>query len=338
MASIAVKLKKLEARIETNIKKAWYENGLCLMEIQQDKLYKKDHDTFEDYIKEKWGFSRIHGHHLISGAKTFQLLEHEIKANFSNEKGKIVNKIEPILPSSEWQIRPLLSLGTDAERVHVWDTIVGFGEKITAKVVKREVEAFQENPTPVAGISFEAKNTNITSSKKEVLYAPGKNDECYTPVYAVKAITPHLDKSKIIWCPFDKEDSHFVTELQAAGFTVTYSHIDYEQDFYEYEPDNWDVIVSNPPFSRKRQIFERALSFGKPFALIMSNTWMNDAAPKQIFKERGLQLLMFHERMKFLNQDNSENKITFSSSYFCCDMWEGRDIKFASLKEYGYGK
>lgn len=78
-----------------------------------------------------------------------------------------------------------------------------------------------------------------------------------------------------------------------------------------------DCIISNPPFTNKRKIFERALSFNKPFALIMSNTWLNDSAPKQLFMDRDLQLLMFDKRMKFENNGEVNNKITFSSSYFC---------------------
>ncbi|MEZ3420852.1 MAG: hypothetical protein K1V95_02885 [Eubacterium sp.] len=45
--------------------------------------------------------------------------------------------------------------------------------------------------------------------------------------------------------------------------------------------------------------------------------WLNDAAPKQIFKNKDLQLLMFDKRMKFSNDGKINNKITFSSSYFC---------------------
>lgn len=102
---------------------------------------------------------------------------------------------------------------------------------------------------------------------------------------------------------------------------MIYSHIDNGQDFYTYEPtEHWDIIVSNPPFTNKRKIFERALSFGKPFALIMSNTWLNDSAPKKLFKDKQLQLLMFEERMKFRNNGVIQNKITFSSSYFCYNL------------------
>ena len=96
------------------------------------------------------------------------------------------------------------------------------------------------------------------------------------------------------------------------------SHLDDGKDFFTYEPYHWDVIVSNPPFTNKRKFFERALSFNKPFALIMTNTWLNDSAPKQLFKDIDLQLLMFDKRMEFIQPNGQvSGKITFSSSYYC---------------------
>lgn len=154
-------------------------------------------------------------------------------------------------------------------------------------------------------------------NSKQLMYSPGNNDECYTPDYAVEAILEFIPDGKIIWCPFDTEESEFVKQISKQNLVV-YSHISTGQDFFNYEPDNWDIIISNPPFTNKRKYFERALSFKKPFALIMSNTWLNDSAPKQLFKDNDLQLLMFDKRMKFRSPDGrSNNKITFSSSYYC---------------------
>ena len=152
---------------------------------------------------------------------------------------------------------------------------------------------------------------------KNVLYSLGKNDECYTPAYAVKPILQYIPKGVKVWCPFDTKASEFVKQISQTH-QVIHSHINEGKDFFTYEPDKWDVIVSNPPFTNKRKFFERALSFNKPFALIMSNTWLNDAAPKKLFKTKDLQLLMFDKRMEFI-QPNSEKagKITFSSSYYC---------------------
>lgn len=151
----------------------------------------------------------------------------------------------------------------------------------------------------------------------DILYSQGRNDECMTLPYAVTPILKYIPKDYTVWCPFDTQESEFVKQIQKQN-KVIYSHIQNGQDFYTYEPsEHWDCIISNPPFTNKRKIFERALSFGKPFALIMSNTWLNDSAPKQLFKEKDLQLLMFEQRMKFLNNGTIDNKITFSSSYFC---------------------
>lgn len=149
----------------------------------------------------------------------------------------------------------------------------------------------------------------------KILYSTGKNDECFTPRYVVEAILPYLDRSKTYWLPFDTEESEFVRVLRDNGFSFVRSHKEEGLDYFEYEPEHWDAILSNPPFTGKRAIFERALSFGKPFALLMSNTWLNDSAPKVLFMERDLQLLLFRNRIQF----NSLHKITFSSSFFCCD-------------------
>lgn len=155
-------------------------------------------------------------------------------------------------------------------------------------------------------------------NSKEVLYSKGNNDECMTPNYGVEPILKYIQKNAVIWCPFDKEDSEFVKQIRQSGHKVIATHIDNGENFYTYEPnEHWDCIISNPPFTNKRKIFERALSFNKPFALIMSNTWLNDAAPKQLFKDKDLQLLMFDKRMKFMNNGEIQNKITFSSSYYC---------------------
>ena len=157
---------------------------------------------------------------------------------------------------------------------------------------------------------------------QKVLYSAGANDECYTPAYGVRPILKYIPKDWVVWCPFDTEESEYVKLIQANGNKVIASHISKGRDFYTFEPsEHWDCIISNPPFGGKRHIFERALSFEKPFALIMSNTWLNDAAPVQIFSKAGrqLQLLFFDKRMKFKNNGIVQNKITFSSSYFCCD-------------------
>lgn len=170
---------------------------------------------------------------------------------------------------------------------------------------------------------------------RNVLYSEGNNDECWTPAYGVQPILEFIPEGVKVWCPFDTEQSEFVKQISKKN-QVFHTHISRGQDFLTYEPDfEWDMIVSNPPFTNKRQYFERALSFNKPFALIMSNTWLNDSAPKQLFKDKELQLLMFDKRMKFNSPDGRpNNKITFSSSYYCWNFLPKQII----MRELNYAK
>ncbi|MEA2090967.1 MAG: tRNA (adenine-N(6)-)-methyltransferase [Campylobacterota bacterium] len=149
---------------------------------------------------------------------------------------------------------------------------------------------------------------------RKVLFNKVGNDESYTPAYGVKPIIKYIfkyieekydnyDRDMIVWCPFDKPSSEFVKQIKELPFVdVLHSHIDNEQDFFEYEPDEWDMIVSNPPFKNKRHFFERALSFRKPFALLMTLASLNDKNPAFCFYEAGvdMQLLKFDKRIHFI--------------------------------------
>lgn len=161
----------------------------------------------------------------------------------------------------------------------------------------------------------------MTKNSGDILYSKGNNDECMTPPEAVYPILEFAEgfRGKTIWCPFDKENSEFVKILQDKDFNVVYSHIENGQDFYSYEPEQWDLIISNPPFTNKRKIFERCIALGKPFALIMTNVWLNDKAPFQVFGE-DLQLLVLKDRVSFLREDGtSMGRPSFASSYYCKD-------------------
>ena len=181
---------------------------------------------------------------------------------------------------------------------------------------------------------------------QKVLYSKGKNDECYTPSVGVKPILKHieryarLNKPKrgflIVWCGFDKGYSEYVKQIsELDNIIVVASHIDYEQDFFTYEPEEWDILVSNPPFSSTKLIFDRALGFNKPFALLSNLARMNDKNPMWCFFEakRQPQLLKFDKRIEFMqNNSKTKGKITFQTGYICCDFLQ-RDLMLERLNK-----
>lgn len=106
------------------------------------------------------------------------------------------------------------------------------------------------------------------------------DDEWYTTYEDIQFFIDkaNIPKDKVIWCPFDLENSNFVTAFVANGYKVIYSHLLYNQDFYKWQPsEHWDIIVSNPPFRNKHKLLERLLEFGsdKQWALIFDIQALN---------------------------------------------------------------
>lgn len=160
-------------------------------------------------------------------------------------------------------------------------------------------------------------------------------NECYTPYFAVDPILKYIPKDKIIWCPFDEEWSAFYQTLKMGGWKVVRSSLSEGKDFFEYEPDEWNIIISNPPFNVKDRVLERLYSFNKPFAVILP---MNSLQGKTRYKyfSHGIQLLAFDSRIPFHNPDNMEKYTKgspFASAYFCRDLLP-RDLILEKLVEY----
>ena len=162
----------------------------------------------------------------------------------------------------------------------------------------------------------------------QVYYYNGGGDEQLTPRKTVEILLPYIThlKNKIIWCPFDKEDSNFVKVLTENGYNVVYSHIEYGQDFFKYEPNEWDVIISNPPYTNKRAFWERCLGFGKPFTLLLPLNILSDSVINTTMKgkEDDFCLLIPSRRTKFYNAITKQvgNSPTFKASYFGYTIFE----------------
>lgn len=158
------------------------------------------------------------------------------------------------------------------------------------------------------------------------------SDEVYTPSYAVKPIIKYIKPGSIVWCPFDTIDSAYVEELNAAGFTVIYSHIDNGQNFFEYEPDEYDVIISNPPFSIKDDILRRLDELDKPYAMLMPLPALQ--GQKRFKYLKGSQALIFDKRINYfkdLKTKEIQKGISFASIYICKNFLPS-DLLFEELK------
>lgn len=147
-------------------------------------------------------------------------------------------------------------------------------------------------------------------------------------------IVPYLKNSnyKTIWCPFDKENSNFVKILRDEGFKVNYGHIETGQDFFNYSSPQGDIVVSNPPFSKRTEIFERLYQIGVPFALVMNFNGLFDSKKRyELFKNQEVEFLIPKGRMKFINNLLVKNSPNFQSIYICSKLLS-KQIVFADFE------
>lgn len=164
-----------------------------------------------------------------------------------------------------------------------------------------------------------------------------KIDELYTPYYAVEPIIKYLPKGKRIWCPFDEKWSAFYQRLKAEKFNVIRSSITdvKPKDFFEYEPEKWDVIVTNPPFSIKDKVLERLYELNKPFAILLPLNALQGKVRYKYFKQ-GIQILSFDKRICYHDKKHMHFVVKgspFATAYFCRDILP-KDLIVEELYEY----
>ena len=110
------RLEELE-KIIARGRKTFVEVGMSLAEIRDLRLYKREYAGFEEYCREKWGWTRQHAYRLIEAApigKCHHVVTDEATA-------RVLAKVEP------------------AQRAGVIQAVMDGGEPVTAAAIKRHL-------------------------------------------------------------------------------------------------------------------------------------------------------------------------------------------------------
>ena len=154
--------------------------------------------------------------------------------------------------------------------------------------------------------------------KMDKVAGSGK-DEFYTPRYAVLPIAKYLKPNSVVWCPFDTVDSIFYKELTAQGHKVICTHIFNGQDFFTMAVPKCDYIVSNPPYSRKGEVFERLFLIGKPFAMLVGVVGLFESRARfDMFKKNNFEIMYLDKRVSYFESYEDQTPALnppFSSAY-----------------------
>jgi len=138
-----------------------------------------------------------------------------------------------------------------------------------------------------------------------------KCDDYMTPKYAWENISHLIPKDKIIWEAF-YGDGASGNHLRELGFNVIHQDVDF------FTNNLGEVIVSNPPYSKSKEVMNRLLELDKPFILIMPSSKINTSYFRP-WKDKGLQIIIPKKRIHFEKQVNGERPVNWKNAcYFDC--------------------
>ena len=152
-----------------------------------------------------------------------------------------------------------------------------------------------------------------------------KWDDYYTQKSTWEAIKDYIPKDKVIWEAF-YGDGTSAQHLRDLGFKVVSEDIDF------YEEERGDIIVTNPPFSDMKNVFQRLAILDMPFIMILPvskictryyHDWLEDMEALHPEIQDQIQLIVPRKRIQFLKMvngvvvPNKSSSSNFDCYYYC---------------------
>lgn len=152
-----------------------------------------------------------------------------------------------------------------------------------------------------------------------------KHDDYMTPENAWINIKDFIPTDKIIWEAF-YGDGKSAEYLEKLGFKVIHNQNDF------FESNEGEIIVTNPPFSKKKEVLIRLKELDKPFILILPASTITTQYIRELFKNDKLQIIIPRRRIHFDKKingktpENWKNACNFDCFYYCYKMNLDNDI------------
>ena len=140
------------------------------------------------------------------------------------------------------------------------------------------------------------------------------NDEYYTPDWVWRQIQCFIPRDKVLWEPFPG-NGQSTRCLRGMGYAV---HSD-DADFFECGPRREEVVVTNPPFSRIREIVDRFVEWQQPFIMVMPMSRLSVKYFQQSMNRMSedLTIIVPSKRIDFDRPDGCYSKCPFDCGIYC---------------------
>jgi hypothetical protein len=137
-------------RLERKVEHAFYEAGKALMELRDRRLYRSTHKTFEEYCRDRFGFTRMAAALKIASVKVMDNLstnglQNEVSTSDGLQAAKMSTNGLQILPTNERQVRPMTNLEPEQQRKAWQQAVKEAGNKIpSGRIVQDVVDRIRE--------------------------------------------------------------------------------------------------------------------------------------------------------------------------------------------------
>ena len=147
-----------------------------------------------------------------------------------------------------------------------------------------------------------------------------KDDDYMTPKEVLESISHLIPKDKIIWECFygDGKSGEYLTDL---GFKAEHHKI----DFFDDPPFDYEILVSNPPYSCKPKVFKRLAEIDKPFMMLVPVSTMTKKFLKTYFQDK-IQIVIPKTRIHFVKNGEQTKASWFDTIWICYKMNLQKDI------------
>ena len=155
----------------------------------------------------------------------------------------------------------------------------------------------------------------------------GHSDEMQTPKEAIHCLLPYLKKEWIIWeCAWGK--GSLAKHFRNKGFEV----IGDNRDFIKDKPMlTHQIIITNPPYSKKEEFLQRCYELGKPFALLLPLTALEGKKRGELYRKYGIQLIIPNKRINFITPSGKGSGSWFATAWFTWKLNLPQQLNFVDL-------
>lgn len=159
-----------------------------------------------------------------------------------------------------------------------------------------------------------------------------ERDHCQTPEYALMPLLPYIKNKWTVWESANGEGYLSMALLKNTNCHLIMSDIINGENYFVYTPNQYDIQITNPPFSLKYKWLEHAYELNKPFALLMPIDVLGSGKAQGLFEKHGVEIILMDKRVDYKMPNKGwDGSAQFNSAWFTWQLDIGKQLTYTKL-------